>query len=102
MVRLGMLILFCRAGDQLRNEWSMHVQFVGGGPSGTASVNRALNSFQIVLRGTGQDFAGGLETRTVAGTIPGLLRLIPGDDAFEMRANRGAERDFSLVVAVGG
>ena len=41
-----------------------------------------------------------VETRAVAGTIPGAIGRVPADEAFEMRADRGTDFHVAFVVAI--
>ena len=60
------------------------------------------NLFQGLLRRTGNNLAAGLEARAVARAIPRLFGLIPIDDALEMRADRRAQTDLAIRIAMRG
>ncbi len=57
---------------------------------------------EITLSGAGEDFAVALEAGAMAGTVPGLVCLIPFDDAAQMRTDGGKTVELVAVVPVHG
>src|SRR4051812_46436912 len=58
------------------------------------------NRRKLGYSGPVDDFAVRIESRAVAGAVPGLLRTVPADDAVQMGADRRPLVDATVVVAV--
>ena len=55
---------------------------------------------QGCLRWPAQHGTSGVEARAVAGTIPGTIGRVPADQALQMRADGGTDRQVPCVIAI--
>jgi hypothetical protein len=69
------------------------------GASGPAFI---FYMFQRSLSRPADHFAAGFEAGTVAGAVPGLVSLIPADNASEVWTYGGEQAEPPFVVAVSG
>src|SRR5262245_29757833 len=52
--------------------------------------------------GTGEDFPVRFKARAVTGAIPGMVDIVPTNDAFQVRADGRKQIDSTTFVTVGG